>query len=454
MNRTKSENHMDMLQGSLLDKIILFALPLAASSILQQLFNAVDVAVVGRFASSRALAAVGSNTAVISLLVNMFVGVSMGANVLIASYIGKKENEGIHRAIHTAAILAAAAGTVLLVTGLFIARPVLTLMKTPDNVIDLAVLYLRIYCLGMPFIMVYNFGAAILRSMGDTKRPLYCLILSGIINTLLNLVLVIVFHLGVAGVAIATVVSNVVSAGLVVYFLLHENPPFRLRFQDIKIYPAEMVKTLKIGIPAGLQGMVFPLANMVIQSAINEFGSDVMAGSTAAQNYEYMTYFVINAFAQTAVTFTSQNYAAGYDKRCKKVLKETLLAGCLSCLVLSLVFVLGKKPFISVFTSDAKVAEFAYVRMMHVMLFEFLTGTYEITGAALRGKGYSMTPAFLTIFGTCLLRPLWVATVCRKYHTFGVLMSVYPVSWVLTGVLMAAAYIVIQKYVMAKSVKP
>ncbi len=209
---------MDMLQGSLLDKIILFALPLAASSILQQLFNAVDVAVVGRFASSRALAAVGSNTAVISLLVNMFVGVSMGANVLIASYIGKKENEGIHRAIHTAAILAAAAGTVLLVTGLFIARPVLTLMKTPDNVIDLAVLYLRIYCLGMPFIMVYNFGAAILRSMGDTKRPLYCLILSGIINTLLNLVLVIVFHLGVAGVAIATVVSNVVSAGLVVYF--------------------------------------------------------------------------------------------------------------------------------------------------------------------------------------------------------------------------------------------
>lgn len=445
---------MDMLQGSLLDKIILFALPLAASSILQQLFNAVDVAVVGRFASSRALAAVGSNTAVISLLVNVFVGISMGVNVLIASYIGKKEHEGIYRAVHTTAVLAAAAGTVLLVSGLFIARPVLTLMKTPDNVIDLAVLYLRIYCLGMPFIMVYNFGAAILRSMGDTKRPLYCLILSGIINTLLNLVLVIVFHLGVAGVAIATVVSNVVSSALVVYFLLHENPPFQLGVRNIKIYPAEMAKILKIGIPAGLQGMVFPLANMVIQSAINEFGSDVMAGSTAAQNYEYMTYFVINAFAQTAVTFTSQNYAAGNFNRCKKVLRETLLAGCLSCLVLSFIFVLGRKPFIGIFTSDAKVAEFAYVRMMCVMLFEFLTGTYEITGAALRGKGYSMTPAFLTIFGTCLLRPLWVVTVCRKYHTFGVLMSVYPVSWALTGVLMAAAYFVIQKYIIAKRVKP
>lgn len=437
---------MDMLHGSLMDKILLFALPLAASSILQQLFNAVDVAVVGKYASSRALAAVGANSSIISLFVNLFVGVSMGVNVVIASYIGKKEEEGIVRAVHTTAVLAAASGFFLLVTGLLIAGPVLALMNTPGDIIEMAVLYLRIYCLGMPFIMVYNFGAAILRSMGDTRRPLYCLVISGVINTLLNLLLVIGFHLGVVGVAVATVFANGVSAGLIVYFLVHEQPPYKLKLKEISVYPMELAKSLRIGLPAGFQAMVFPLANMVIQSAVNGFGSNAVAGSTAALNYEYMTYFIINAFAQTTVTFTSQNFAAGNKERCKKVLWQNMLAGCLICALFSFTFVFGRRMFIHIFTSDAKVAEFAYIRMKHVMLMEFLTGSYEITGAALRGRGYSLTPALLTVFGTCVLRPVWVYTVCRKYHSFEILMNVYPVSWVITGIFMVSAYFIVLKY--------
>lgn len=302
---------MDMLHGSLLNKILLFALPLAASSILQQLFNSVDVAVVGKFASSQALAAVGSNGSVISLMINLFVGISVGASVVIANYIGQKNQRGIKNAIHTVSVVTLTSGILLLAIGLFTARPILEMMDTPDDVLDLAVLYLRIYFLGMPFFMIYNFGAAILRSMGDTKRPLYCLVIAGLINTALNLLLVIVFQMSVAGVAIATVVSNMFCAGMVIYILLHEQEPFRLEIKDIKISRLELRKMLQIGIPAGVQGMVFSIANVFIQAAINRFGSNAIAGSAAALTYEYYCYFVVNAFSQAAVTFISQNYGAG-----------------------------------------------------------------------------------------------------------------------------------------------
>ena len=329
---------MDMLHGSLLNKILLFALPLAASSILQQLFNSVDVAVVGKFASSQALAAVGSNGSVISLMINLFVGISVGASVVIANYIGQKNQRGIKNAIHTVSVVTLTSGILLLAIGLFSARPILEMMDTPDDVLDLAVLYLRIYFLGMPFFMIYNFGAAILRSMGDTKRPLYCLVIAGLINTALNLLLVIVFKMSVAGVAIATVVSNMFCAGMVIYILLHEQEPFRLEIKDIKISRPELRKMLQIGIPAGVQGMVFSIANVFIQAATNRFGSNAIAGSAAALTYEYYCYFVVNAFSQAAVTFISQNYGAGQIERCKKVFRQTMLLSVISCALLNGLF--------------------------------------------------------------------------------------------------------------------
>ena len=286
----------------------MFSLPLAASSILQQLFNSVDVAVVGRFASDQALAAVGSNSSVISLMINLFVGISVGANVVIANYIGQKDERGIKNAIHTVSVIAFTSGCLLLVVGLLIARPILEAMDTPDDVIDLAVLYLRIYFLGMPFFMIYNFGASILRSMGDTKRPLYCLVAAGIINT----VLVIVFKMSVAGVAIRTVVANMFSAGVIIYILRHEQGPFKLDFKHLRINRPELRKVLQIGVPAGIQGMVFSIANIFIQAAVNRFGSAAIAGSAAALTYEYYCYFVVSAFSQAAVTFISQ--ITGPDK--------------------------------------------------------------------------------------------------------------------------------------------
>ena len=327
MKKSKGiSNQMDMLNGSIFDKILLFALPLAISSILQQLFNSVDVAVVGRFASSEALAAVGSNSSVISLLINLFVGISVGANVVIANYIGQGKTEKIQDAVHTVMIVSLISGVFLLVLGLMIARPILEIMGTPENVIDLAVLYLHIYFLGMPFLMIYNFGAAVLRSKGDTKRPLYCLIISGVINACLNLLFVIVFKLSVAGVAIATVIADGVSAVLIIYFLMNEEETIRLRLNKLKIKKSELIKVIKIGVPAGLQGVVFSVSNVCIQTAINSFGSDAVAGSATELNFEYFTYFTISAFVQAAVTFTSQNYGARNFKRCKKIFVYSMIS--------------------------------------------------------------------------------------------------------------------------------
>ena len=311
--KIKQKNTIDMTHGTLWNKLLIFALPLAASSILQQLFNSVDTAVVGRFASSRALAAVGSNSSLIALMINLFIGISLGSNVIISRYIGQKAEEHVKGAIHTAIVVALCSGIFVLVLGQFIARPVLTLMGTPKDVLDLAVLYLRIYFLGMPFIMLYDFSSSILRSIGDSRRPLYALIAAGIINTGLNLILVIVFHLGVSGVAIATVVSNIVSSGILFYILLHEQEPIRVSLSGLSIDWGELKKILIIGVPAGLQGMVFSLANVCIQSMINSFGSNAIAGSAAALNFEFFAYFMVNAFAQTTVTFTSQNYGAGFS---------------------------------------------------------------------------------------------------------------------------------------------
>lgn len=435
-----SKNQMDMTKGTLWNKILFFALPLAASSILQQLFNSVDTAVVGRFASSRALAAVGSNSSLISLMINLFLGISLGSNVVIAHYIGQRSEKSIRAAVHTAILVAVLSGFFVLIGGQFIAKPVLLLMGTPEDVIDLAVQYLRIYLLGMPFIMLYDFGSSILRSTGDSKRPLYALIVAGIINTVLNLILVIVFHLGVAGVGIATVISNIVSSGIVIWVLLHEKEPIRLEVKKLSIAPKELKKILVIGIPAGLQGMMFSIANVCIQSAINSFGSSAIAGSAAALNYEFFSYFMVNAFAQAAVTFTSQNFGAGEYQRCSRVFRISMLFSLVSCGILSAVFVLNKDFFLHLYTNDEAVYAFAVQRLMIATTLELLTSVYEISAGAMRGMGHSLVPAVITCIGSCVLRLIWISTACRVYHDFQLLMIIYPISWVITGISMMIAY--------------
>lgn len=431
---------MDMLHGSLLDKILIFALPLAGCSIMQQLFNSVGIAVVGRFASSQSLAAVGGNGSIISLLVTLFSGISLGSNVVIAHYIGQGNEKKIPRVVHTAISLALVSGILLLLLGQMIARPILALMGTPSDVIDLATLYLRIYFLGMPFLMLYDFGASILRSIGDTKRPFYSLLASGVINVILNLLLVVVFHMDVAGTGIATVIANGVSAFLVLHFLMHENDPIRLSLKHLVLDRDAIMRIIRIGVPAGLQGMVFSLANVCIQSTINSFGSKVVAGSSAALNYEYFSYFLVNAFAQTTVTFTSQNYGAGEYDRCKKVFRLGMLASILSCGCLSLIFVLFRSFFVGLYTTDSAVIHYALLRVLVVLTFECLTSAYEISGAALRGLGHSMTPAALTVLGSCILRLIWVFTLCRMFHSYILLLVIYPISWIVTGAMVLFAY--------------
>lgn len=443
----KNKNTMDMTHGPLWNKILLFALPLAASSILQQLFNSVDTAVVGRFASSQALAAVGSNSSLISLMINLFIGISLGSNVVIAHYIGQKSEKNIEAAVHTAIVVAILSGIFVMILGQFIARPVLLLMGTPEDVIDLAVVYLRIYLIGMPFIMLYDFGSSILRSTGDSKRPLYSLIIAGIVNTVLNLVLVIVFRLGVSGVAIATVISNVVSSSIVITILMRESVPIKLDLKKLTIVPRELKKILTIGVPAGLQGMVFSIANVCIQSTINSFGSAAIAGSAAALNYEFFAYFMVNAFAQTTVTFTSQNYGAGEYARCRKIYHISMWFSLLSCGLLSAIFVLGRDMFLGLYSTDPDVLYYANQRIIIATTLELLTSIYEISAGAMRGLGHSLLPAIITVAGSCVLRLIWISTVCRIIHEFWVLIIIYPISWIVTGIIMVIAYHIIKRKV-------
>ncbi len=438
----RKSKQMDMLNGSLTDKIVLFALPLAASSILQQLFNSADVAVAGRFAGSQALAAVGGNSYVINLLVNLFVGFSVGANVVIANYAGQGRKEKCQEAVHCVMALSVLCGVFLAFAGIFLAKPILRWMDTPAEVLPLATLYLRIYFGGMVFFMVYNFGAAVLRSAGDTKKPLYCLMFSGTVNVLLNLLLVIVFRLSVAGVAIATVTANAISAGLIVRFLTRAEETIRLDLKKLAFHKEEIVKVIRIGGPAGLQGMVFSLSNVCIQTAVNSFGTRAIAGSAAAANYEFFTYFATTSFTQACVTFTSQNYGARQYGRCIHVWKRSLLSGILCTGIMSAVFVLGRRFFVGIYTADPAAVQYGMARMTCVELFTWMPPIYEVTGGAMRGLGDSMMPAALTVFGSCVLRIVWIQTVFRYFQDFRVLMWVYPFTWVVTSTLVVGAYLI------------
>lgn len=443
----ESSSKVDMLHGPVLKKIIYFAIPLAIGSTLQQLFNAIDSAVVGRFASSQALAAVGANGPVVSLFVNLFIGISVGSGVLIANYIGSGQEHRISDAVHTSIAISLVSGVFLMGLVQVVAAPLLTLMQTPSDVIHLGVLYLRIYAIGMPFILIYNFGSAILRSAGDSKRPVYSLIVGGVINAILNVIFVVGFHRSVDGVAIATVMSNVVSSSMVMYFLMHEKEPLRFHFSKLRFNKEDLMKILNVGVPAGLQGVVFSISNVVIQSGMNGFGGSAMAGSSVAVNFEYIGYFIVNGFSQAAVTFIGQNYGARKMDRCRLIWRTALICGFVAALCSDLMFVFLRQPLIGLFTKDPAVIDYANRRVLLVLIVHWLIASYEITASALRGYGKSLIPALLTVFGTCVVRIVWVYVIKSYFPTYEMLLLVYPVSWVITGTIVIVAYFITVKKV-------
>ena len=444
---------IDMVHGPLAGKLLVFAIPLMLSSILQLLFNAADVIVVGRWSGKEALAAVGSNTSLINLMVNLFVGFSVGTNVVVARDLGAGREEDVRDSVHTSIALSLVSGVVLMGLGLLLSRQMLELMGSPEDVIDLAALYLRIYFCGMPGNMLYNFGAAILRAQGDTKRPLYFLTAAGIINVILNLVFVIVFHMDVAGVALATIISQYVSAILVLLTLMRDKGPLRVDLRALRLDMKVVRRILQVGLPAGFQGMVFSISNVVIQSSINSFGSTVVAGSAASSNIEGFVYAGMNAFYQTALTFTSQNYGACECKRVDRIMGLCLLYSGLIGLVLGNLAYLFGYPLGSIYApGQEEVIAQAVDRLSICCTTYFLCGLMDTQVGVLRGIGYSVVPMIVSLVGSCALRLLWVATIFQLNRTPEMLYLSYPVSWAITAATHFVFFLFIRKRAYAKAV--
>lgn len=425
---------IDMCSGSVFRKMLLFALPLMCSSILQLLFNAADVVVVGRFAGDNALAAVGSNTALINLFTNLFIGLSVGTNVLTAQYYGAKKKEDLRETVHTSMLLSVGSGVILTVVGIVAARLLLQLMKAPSEVIDLAALYLRIFFVGMPSMMVYNFGSAILRAVGDTKRPLYYLLGAGIINVLLNLIFVIICHMGVAGVGLATVISEAISAALVVRCLMQEQGGIHLELKALAISKDKLGKILRIGLPAGFQGTVFSLSNVVIQSAVNSFGAIAVAGNSAAANIEGFVYMAMNTFYQATISFTSQNFGAKEYKRIYKILAAGEIYVIATGVILGNLAVFFGNELLGIYSSNPEVIAAGMRRMKVICTIYALCGIMDVLVGALRGIGYSVIPMIVSLVGACGLRLVWIATVFQlpQYHSLTTVYLSYPITWTIT----------------------
>ena len=444
---------IDMIHGPLAGKLLVFAIPLMLSSILQLLFNAADVIVVGRWSGKEALAAVGSNTSLINLMVNLFVGFSVGTNVVVARDLGTGREEDVRDSVHTSIALSLVSGVVLMGLGLLLSRQMLELMGSPEDVIGLAAVYLRIYFCGMPGNMLYNFGAAILRAQGDTKRPLYFLTAAGIINVILNLVFVIVFHMDVAGVALATIISQYVSAILVLLTLMRDKGPLRVDLRALRLDMKVVRRILQVGLPAGFQGMVFSISNVVIQSSINSFGSTVVAGSAASSNIEGFVYAGMNAFYQTALTFTSQNYGACECKRVDRIMGLCLLYSGLIGLVLGNLAYLFGYPLGSIYApGQEEVIAQAVDRLSICCTTYFLCGLMDTQVGVLRGIGYSVVPMIVSLVGSCALRLLWVATIFQLNRTPEMLYLSYPVSWAITAATHFVFFLFIRKRAYAKAV--
>ena len=440
MNLKTSE--IDMLHGPLAGKLLLFTLPIALSSMVQQLFNAADTAVVGYFGSEGALAAVGTNTEIIALIVTLSSGLSIGANILIANRIGRNETAELPAAVQTAMLLAVLLGTAGLLLGQAAAAPLLRLIQTPEDIFDAAVRYLRLYMLGYPFLLLYDFGAAVLRAHGDSRAPFLALMLSGVANVGLNLFFVVVLHMGVAGVAIATDLSTALSA-LLVLRRLKRDELFRFTFREPKFSLKIAGSILKTGVPSAVQGAVFCFANIFVQASINGFGETAIAGSTIAMNFEYFTYYIITAFGQTATTFTSQNYAAGQRDRCRRILWLCLGLSTVCSAVPIFTIVRFRGVFSALFTQEAAVIESAAVRILCILLFEPLCNLYEIPAGTLRGSGHAIYPAVSTMLGTCAFRIVWICTVFRAHLTLPMLYHAFPLSWAATILLVNLGSLII-----------
>ena len=425
-------NEIDMTSGPLIPKILAFSIPLMLSGILQLLFNAADIIVVGQFTSAQAMAAVGSTSSLNNLIVNIFVGLSIGSNVLMARFYGAHNQDGTHTLVHTSILLSLIAGLFLVVLGVALADPLLTLMGTPDDVIDQSVLYMRIVFLGMPALLTYDFGAGILRAIGDTKRPLLYLLISGIINVCLNLFFVIVFGMGVAGVAIATVVSQYVSAFLVIRSMMKTSSSYRLRIKELRMEKEMLLQILRIGLPAGIQSALFNISNVLIQSSINSFGSIAMAGNTAASNIEGFVYTSMNAVYQASINFTSQNVGAHNTKRITPVLLSCLMIVSIVGISLSTIVEVFDSELLGIYSSDPTVISYGISRLHVVCMTYFLCGLMDTACGSIRGLGYSMAPTIVSLTGACGLRILWICTAFQIDRTLFTLYLSYPVSWLVT----------------------
>ncbi len=445
MEKRKRGLAIDILNGSMWDKILRYALPVAATGILGQLFNASDIAIVGNFAQGdtvAAVAAVGANGPVIGLLLNIFIGIALGANVVIANAIGRGDKETVSRAVHTSIVAAVLGGIIVGLLGQLLAEPVLSMLQVPEDVFPLALKYMRIYLLGLPVIFLYNFEAAIFRSAGDTKTPLIALALSGVLNVILNLFFVIVLNKTVDGVAIATVLANVVSSVVLLRRLLRSELFIHVEFKNLRIDWKILWRILKIGVPAGIQGAVFSLSNIVVQSAINSLGKVTMAASSAAFNVEIMAYYILNSFGQACTTFVGQNYGAGQIDRCRKALKLCLIESVIATACAVAIALASGKYLIALFNNDPEVIRLGMVRLKFIFMSYIFSTIYDCMSGYMRGFGISLTPALLTIFGVCGTRIIWIYMVFPMSQTFETIMQVYPISLAINMVLIFCALII------------
>ena len=449
-NVKKNKFEIDMCNGSIMDKLISFSLPLMVSGILQLAFNAVDIIVVGRFSGSQALAAVGSTTALINVFANLFIGISLGANVLAARFYAAGKDREMSETVHTSITLALISGIMMAVIGVLLAKWALEIMGTPDDVIGQSALYMRIYFMGMPFFMLYNYGAAILRAIGDTKRPLIFLIISGIANAALNMILVILFHMGVVGVAIGTIISQLISCVLVLTCLYRSEGSYQLRFSKLKINGAYMEQIFQVGVPAGIQSTVINLSNALLQSSVNSFGSIAMAGYTAANNMLGFLYMSVNSITQACMSFTSQNYGVGKLKRMDKVLRDcAILSISIAAVLGGLAYSFGPQ-ILTVYTSDPKVINCGMEILAYTSITYFLCGIMDLFPGALRGMGYSAVPMVLSVIGTVGTRIVWVFGIFPNHRSLSVLFVSYPVSWIITIVLQVVCFYFVRKRVHQK----
>lgn len=457
MERTtvkKNKYEIDMCNGTIMDKLISFSLPLMLSGILQLMFNAVDIIVVGRFSGSQALAAVGSTSALINVFTNLFIGISLGANVLTARFYAAGREKEVSETVHTAITLALISGIVMALVGLVFSRGALALMGTPDDVIGLSALYMRIYFLGMPFFMLYNYGAAILRAVGDTKRPLLFLMIAGVINACLNMVLVIVFKLGVAGVAIATVISQMISCVLVLRCLCRSESSYRLRFSELGMKGYYLKQIFSVGVPAGIQSTVINFSNVLLQSSVNSFGSTAMAGYTAANNLLGFLYVSVNSITQACMSFTSQNYGVGKLKRMDRVLADCMILSVVVAVVLGCICYGFGPEILKIYTEDAEVIACGMEILAYTTITYFLCGWMDLFPGALRGMGYSAVPMVLSVIGTVGTRVVWIFGIFPYHRSLAILFISYPASWIITIILQVVCFYFVRRRVHRRSQTP